>query len=737
MSQHPAEDDSQTVIRQIEESVAQGDRSRALSLIALGVKKFKDDVAFLMWAGDSAHRLDAISVAADYFRMAQEAAPNHAPAYVAAIKMLTHARRPTEAAAVLAASDGRIVRDSGVLWVMAELAIAEARWSDCAQCLAEFRQLEPDNPLAYVRGVDPLFLADRLDEAEILAAECRHRFPSDLAALRAWAQLASRRANWQEAGRRWTEVVDHFPAEADAYISAAYAFDSLGQTADSDAILVRGMEYLADHFGLALAYAEAPTRNNLFDVSTARYIALRQRFPDHAETYLRGAIMLERSSRRDEAERWLTEGMTKCPDSAEVALRHAEVAIDTHNFEVAAQRLDDVRTKFPNFLPAYIKSAQIIGRHVDFDRAITILRQAALRWPNDHNILEETGKLYELRELWSEAEDNYRALINIYPNFSTGYLGIARIAAHSGDFEAAETALAEAIRRFPQEHRFWTARAEVATKRHQWREAAARWQETETRFPGETWISGNLMAARLALLEIEEQPPLATAQADETNLFMHFESLGGADEQGCEFGLIQRAFNAEPLGLLRWTSIEPDMLTEALESRFDCIGSNETTRVEIRSFINRREYCTIDLKLKTFMHNFIYTDEIDEKHATQRIFKRLKYLSRKLVEDLTDARKIFVYRLISRNLTDAELSRLHSAMRKYSDNTLLYVRYEDESHPNGTVVRRDDGLLIGYIDRFGFTASGARLVPATHSWHAICRRAYELWNNPDTDSGTS
>ena len=62
---------------------------------------------------------------------------------------------------------------------------------------------------------------------------------------------------------------------------------------------------------------------------------------------------------------------------------------------------------------------------------------------------------------------------------------------------------------------------------------------------------------------------------------------------------------------------------------------------------------------------------------------------------------------------------------------------EDESHPNGTVVRRDDGLLIGYIDRFGFTASGARLVPATHSWHAICRRAYELWNNPDTDSGTS
>ena len=64
----------------------------------------------------------------------------------------------------------------------------------------------------------------------------------------------------------------------------------------------------------------------------------------------------------------------------------------------------------------------------------------------------------------------------------------------------------------------------------------------------------------------------------ERDLAMRFESLGGTGH-GCEFGLFQRHFGAEPLGLLRWADLSHHLLTRALESRFDGVGLPENTIV--------------------------------------------------------------------------------------------------------------------------------------------------------------
>jgi hypothetical protein len=90
--------------------------------------------------------------------------------------------------------------------------------------------------------------------------------------------------------------------------------------------------------------------------------------------------------------------------------------------------------------------------------------------------------------------------------------------------------------------------------------------------------------------------------------------------------------------------------------------------------------------------------------------------------------KIFVYRLTTRNLSAAELARLHTAVRSYGDNMLLYVRYEDSEHPNGTVELAAPGLMIGYMDRFKMTPDGQLSAsPPSVSWLAICKNAYALF----------
>jgi hypothetical protein len=71
-------------------------------------------------------------------------------------------------------------------------------------------------------------------------------------------------------------------------------------------------------------------------------------------------------------------------------------------------------------------------------------------------------------------------------------------------------------------------------------------------------------------------------------------------------------------------------------------------------------------------------------------------------------------------------------MRSFGDNTLLYVRYSDAEHPNGTVEVEAPGLLIGYIDRFAVGPSGETLGPNTDSWVDICQKAYQIWRQKTT-----
>ena len=128
------------------------------------------------------------------------------------------------------------------------------------------------------------------------------------------------------------------------------------------------------------------------------------------------------------------------------------------------------------------------------------------------------------------------------------------------------------------------------------------------------------------------------------------------------------------------------------------------------------------------MRAFIYEDEMPFDKMYSAACRRLQFLTRKLIDDLERGTKIFVFRRTDRDLTAEEIDALHAAMRRYGDNTLLYVRYEDAAHANGTVELVKPGLMIGYMDRF--KASRTRdlsATPPTASWLAVCRAAYALW----------
>ena len=220
--------------------------------------------------------------------------------------------------------------------------------------------------------------------------------------------------------------------------------------------------------------------------------------------------------------------------------------------------------------------------------------------------------------------------------------------------------------------------------------------------------------------------PEEASRREMRDVMMSFESLGGT-LGGCEFGGAQRAFGAEPLGLLRWTEMTDRDLLAALNARFEGVGEPQYTELTVSNVGGRNEYRTHDKRFGMAMHTFIHEDEIPHDKMYVQACRRLQYLRRKLLEDLDTASKVFVYKTTPRILTDEELLLLHTAIRRYGDTTLLYVRTQDATHRLGDVEIVRPGLMVGYIDQFSAQAQGGRLTDSSASWAPICRNAYKLW----------
>lgn len=225
----------------------------------------------------------------------------------------------------------------------------------------------------------------------------------------------------------------------------------------------------------------------------------------------------------------------------------------------------------------------------------------------------------------------------------------------------------------------------------------------------------------------------ARQSPDVRDLARRFQSLGGSG-RGAEFAVFQQHVGIEPEGLLVWADLGPDLLIGALESRFDGVGLQENTIVFTPDHSD--EWWTKDKRYWMAMRSFVKTSDLEIDQATSVACQRLLSLRRTMIEDLEVGDSIFVFRDMHRNLTETQVERLHAAIRTYGDTTLFYVQYADEAHPAGTVVARQPGLLLGYIDHFSFSPDNQHLGPADDAWLELCQCASGLYTRqPNKETG--
>jgi hypothetical protein len=174
-----------------------------------------------------------------------------------------------------------------------------------------------------------------------------------------------------------------------------------------------------------------------------------------------------------------------------------------------------------------------------------------------------------------------------------------------------------------------------------------------------------------------------------------FESIG----DNCEFGLLQRRCDTEPLGLLRFSGSFSNHIVRGIEREFEGIGEPEDITPRLEGSDGKREFMIHEKKYGLVYHTFVYEGDRTINLMRQQESTRLKFLRRKFIEELDAGEKIFVFKR-GTPVPESEILPLFMALNRRQSNTLLWAVPEEPGRPSGTVEVLMNGLLKGYIDRF-------------------------------------
>lgn len=212
-------------------------------------------------------------------------------------------------------------------------------------------------------------------------------------------------------------------------------------------------------------------------------------------------------------------------------------------------------------------------------------------------------------------------------------------------------------------------------------------------------------------LPVQPVEPGRLCEPNDHDLMLRFESLG----HDCEFGLLQRAFGAEPLGMMRWGGTHIVFLIEALAADFAGLGAIENCEI----VVGGNEYYLRENKYRLTRHTFVpVSDQENLDLLLQRHVKLLKFLLRHLREALADGEKIFVFKDLDHAPVEVVLQ-LSAALRRYGPARLLVIHEHRRIGQPAELQRVSEHAWIGRLDRFGNGDTGWQL--STAHWLGLLR----------------
>lgn len=595
----------------------------------------------------------------------------------------------------------------------------------------------PQHPGGRLQLMSCLRAAGRYDEAELAGQTAMQHFPTSHDIFAGWARLTDANRDWPEALVRWTKVFDRFPDHAGAFIGVVSALRELRQFDRAEAIFLGHGSRFPSNAGVAAAAAWLAMSSKNWPLAEARWRTLRDNWPDLRNGYVGGASALRELGRFDEAEALLLEAVDRFGRLPELLIIRAGTTEARKDWENAYRHWQDASSVTPDTPVVILGQVRVLLRAGRSTEADALLASLGDRFPESADVALMQGVRAEERKEWPAALAFWTKAALLDPARAFFAARMADVLMRLNRKEEAEGIVGEALSRQPSCVDLLGSWAALAQARCEWDEAKKRWQKLLEIAPSNDAAIFQLGIVNYHLTGVDadntsEIRPLQAAtkavavSAERRNageistleMFMQMESLG----DNCEFGLVQRKFGAEPLGLLRWTAMNLEKLAEALDNNLEGVGLPENTCLELRD----DEYHTSDTRYFMRMHTFIHANqENDPDRLLVTLCKRLQYLRRELLGNLRDGHQsLYVYKSVLGYKSGA-VDRLCRSLQRFGSNTLLCVKLADQDHREGTARMIDPTLIVGYISHFA--PEGGWPNTAFASWEKMCRQAFHLW----------
>lgn len=199
-----------------------------------------------------------------------------------------------------------------------------------------------------------------------------------------------------------------------------------------------------------------------------------------------------------------------------------------------------------------------------------------------------------------------------------------------------------------------------------------------------------------------------------------FESLGA----NCEFGFVARNAGFEGVSLLRFNGISLHKLVRGLRTGFAGIASPEYFSMRTIQGLEDQGVIGHDAMYLMDYHTGRPASDLDMPTLIADETERMRFLARKLIEDVEDGEKIFVLKQ-DEPLFPEQIAALLDSMRLVGNATVLWIDLAKPGHEAGSVDVVEPGLMKGYIDHFSRLDMGLNTI-SYDCWSEILRNAWAL-----------
>lgn len=272
----------------------------------------------------------------------------------------------TRAESVLLEAQERFPEDLGLAMEAAQLAMVREDWEQAVVRWTEVLERFPTQApaKAHARLAISHRECGRLEVAAALLDRANVQFPDDVDLALEWAQFAMVTEDWDEAIRRWEDVLDRFPEQgrARALARLSQCHRELGDFETAERLLADARQRFPDDLLVQGEWAQIPLAREDWSEALARWEALLDRFEAQlpAKAFAQIAVVHRRLRDHAAAATVVERGLGRHPRDPRLAGEWAQLAMVAQDWPAAVSRWQDVlrlraagsdeplgRTRFP------------------------------------------------------------------------------------------------------------------------------------------------------------------------------------------------------------------------------------------------------------------------------------------------------------------------------------------------------------------------------------------------------